>query len=222
MKLSEIFAQLSYGELSQISLGSSEMGGIDEGNYPRLLAHINMGLLALYKRFPLKEGRTTLTMQAGVQSYPLDAENVLKVERVYTAGGWELGLNDESDPYACFTPSAHILRVPSEVAAQHMELPDHLKTPTLEVVYRAGHPVLTASIGFDPEQVDVELPYSHLEPLLYYVASRVNNPMGMSNEFHAGNSYSAKYEASCQQLEMVNLRVDQGSQNSRLQRNGWV
>lgn len=224
MKLSEIFTQLSYGELSQISLGSSEMGGIDEGNYPRLLAHINLGLLALYKRFPLKEGRTVLTLQPGVLTYSLGTENVLKVERIYTEQGWELGLNDEADPYACFTPSAHLLRVPAEVAARRMDLPDHLKTSTLEVVYRAGHPLLALdSLGYlDPEQVEVELPYSHLEPMLYYVASRVNNPMGMSNEFHAGNSYYAKYEAACQQLELQNLRVDQGAQNTRLDRNGWV
>ncbi len=66
------------------------------------------------------------------------------------------------------------------------------------------------------------MPYSHLEPLLYYVASRINNPIGMANEFHAGNSYAAKYEKSCQELEMVNLRVDQGSQNTKLRQKGFV
>ena len=224
MKLSEIFTQLTYGELSQIHLGGADMGQIDENNYSKMLAHINLGLLALYKRFPLKEGRATLALRPGVLTYQVDAESVLKLERVYTDRGWEMGLNDESDPYACFTPSAHTLRVPAEVVAKHMDLPDHLKTANLEVVYRAGHPLLTGDAYgiIDPEEIDIELPYTHLEPLLYYVASRLNNPMGMANEFHAGNSYFAKYEAACQQLEMVNLRVDQGSQNNRLQRNGWV
>jgi hypothetical protein len=44
----------------------------------------------------------------------------------------------------------------------------------------------------------------------------------MTNETNMGNTYYQKYEASCQQLEVSNLRVDQGSQNSRLYRNGWV
>lgn len=213
MKLSEIFAQLSYGELSQTHLGGAEEGAIDATNYPKVLAHINMGLLALYKRFPLKEGRKVLAIQPGIYTYPLDAPDALKIERVYSAEGWELGLNDESDPGSCFTPSSHVLRVPAL-----------LETVSVEVVYRAGHPLLTVdATGYlDPELVTVELPYTHLEPLLLYVASRVNNPMGMSNEFHAGNSYAAKYEAACQLLEMVNLRVDQGSQNTRLVRNGWV
>jgi hypothetical protein len=90
-------------------------------------------------------------------------------------------------------------------------------------VYRANHPIIVQGIGlFEPDRIDVELPYSHLEALLFYVASRVHTPTGMTNETNMGNTYYQKYEASCQQLEVSNLRVDQGSQNSRLYRNGWV
>jgi len=68
----------------------------------------------------------------------------------------------------------------------------------------------------------VQLPDSHLEALLFFVASRVNNPIGMTNEFNAGNSYAAKFEAACQALEEQGLQVDQDSQNTRLHRGGWV
>lgn len=238
MKLSEIFSQLTYGELSQIHLGGADAGVIDEANYSKILAHINLGLTALHTRFPLKEGRLKLQTQADMVTYPLNSrfavnnlrsresvrtiqdtvsdpfkDDIHKVERVY----WdtrELGLNDDANPMSCFTPSAHVLRVPADVVAENA---------LLDVVYRANHVPITVSLGlFDPTRVEVELPYSHLEPLLYFVASRINNPMGMSNEFHAGNSYAAKYEAACQQLELQNLRVDQGAQNTRLERNGWV
>lgn len=222
MKLSEIFSQLTYGELSQLSLGGADVGEIDSNNYPKILSHVNMGLLALYARFPLKEGRVIVPLQVGKTTYLLDPNEVLKVERVYTATGWEMGLNDESDPFACFTPSLHTLRVSAAVTAGSGEIPDYLKTSSLEVVYRAKHPALTVDAGFDPELVEVTLPYSHLEALLLYVASRVNNPIGMSNEFHAGNSYAAKFESACQQLELQNLRVDQGAQNTRLERAGWA
>jgi hypothetical protein len=82
--------------------------------------------------------------------------------------------------------------------------------------------IIIGTRAFNPDNVEVELPDSHLEPLLLFVASRVHNPIGMSNEFHAGNSYYAKYEASCQQIELLNLLVDQGSQNTRHAANGWV
>ncbi len=238
MKLSEIFSQLSYGELSQTHLGGAGEGIIDEANYPKVLAHINMGLTALHTRFPLKEGSLLLQTIPGMMTYLLNSrfsvsnqrsreavrtiqdtpsaifkDDIHKVERVYL-DTHELGLNDEANPLSCFTPSAHVLQVPKEVVED---------APLLKVVYRANHVPITVGMGlFDPARVEVDLPYSHLEPLLLYVASRVSNPMGMSNEFHAGNSYAAKYEAACQLLERVNLRVDQGSQNTRLERNGWV
>ena len=44
----------------------------------------------------------------------------------------------------------------------------------------------------------------------------------MANEFHAGNSYYAKYEAECMRLENENLDTDQGGQYNRLYVNGWV
>jgi hypothetical protein len=248
MKLSEIFMQLTHGELSQLSLGGSEAGEISEANYPKIVSHVNLALTALYKRFPLKEGQLTVALQAGRSTYPLTSSyaaanrrsresvkfildtqaepfenDIHKIERVYTDTGFELGLNDEADMYSCFTPTATTLRVPLAVVAESADLPQELKTTNLVVVYRANHPPITISLGlFEPERVEVDLPYSHLEPLLYYVASRVNNPTGMTNEFHAGNSYAAKYELSCAELERINLRVDQGSQNTRLERNGWV
>lgn len=248
MKLKEIFDQLTHGELSQLSIGGSDAGAIDPANYGKVLSHVNMGLTALYKRFPLKESRLTIELQTGMTTYPINSnfavnsrrsresvrfikdsavepfkDDIHKIERVYTSTGYEMGLNDETDPFSVFTPTATVLRVPALVVAGSVDLPDELKTETLEVVYRANHPIIVQGIGlFEPDRIDVELPYSHLEALLFYVASRVHTPTGMTNETNMGNTYYQKYEASCQQLEVSNLRVDQGSQNSRLYRNGWV
>lgn len=247
MILKEIFDQLTHGELSQISIGGAESGEINESNYGQVLSHINLGLTALYKRFPLKEGRLTIALQPGRFTYPLSSQyavsnststepvkyildtanpfkdDIHKVARVNTSSQWELGLNDEGDMYSVFTPSACVLRVPSSIVVSGAELPSYLQTKQLEVVYRANHPKIVLGLGtFDPTTYTVELPDSHLEPLLLFVASRVNNPMGMANEFNAGNNYAAKYERACEQLEQINLRVDQGSQHNRIERGGWV
>ena len=246
MKLAEIYTQLTHGELSQIALGGAEAGQINENNYDKILSHVNLGLSALFKRFPLKQGRLVLALQPGRYTYPLKSqyaasnvastepvkyildsgdpflEDILKIEGIFTDTRYELGLNDEANPYAVMTPSASVLRIPAWIVTQGADLPEEYKTTNLEVVYRANHPLITSDASFDPENFEVELPYSHLEPLLLYVASRINNPMGMTNEFHAGNSYAAKYEQACQALETTNLRVDQGSQPDRITRNGWV
>lgn len=238
MKLSEVFTQLSVGELSQISVGGSPVGELNDKGEEILVAHVNLGLMALYKRFHLKEGRVTFTLETGKVLYGLNTDsdtqfvedadeeftdNILKIEKVMTADEFELGLNDASDPYGCFTPSATVLRVSPYVAGQMTGIPDEYKTSTLTAVYRASHPtIVKTGSSFNPSRVDLELPYSHLEPLLLFVASRLNNPIGMTNEFHAGNSYAAKYEKACQELELRNLQVDQGMQSSRLLSNGWV
>lgn len=247
MKLAEVFAQLTYGELSQLNLGGAEAGAIDVSNYPNLLAHVNLGLTQLYKRFPLKESRLTVELINDRVGYPLASgyavsnvavnglpryildtdepfqDDLLKIENVFTDLGVELALNDASNQYSIMTPTLNTIRVPLALVDSSLDWPEELDTLTLEVVYRANHPILVMDPAtFDPALVEIELPYSHLEPLLFYIASRLHNPIGMTNEFHAGNSWAAKYEQSCMLLEVKNLNVDQGSQNTRIQRNGWV
>lgn len=223
MKLQEIFDQLTYGELSQLSIGGSEQGEISEANYPRVLAHINLGLTELYKRFNLKEKRLVVPLQRNADVYQLNVDDILKIERVITDSEFEMTLNHESDPYSCFTPSLKSLRIPELVMNQGSSLPDELKTTALTVVYRANHPKIVIRFGYiQPERVEVELPSSHLQALLYFVASRAHNPIGMTNEFNAGNNWNMKYERACQELEAEGLQVDRGINNLRLNRNGWV
>jgi len=246
MRLSEIFTQLTHGELSQISIGGGEAGAIDDSNYARMLPHVNLGLTALYKRFNLKEGRLiielikdkvtyTLLKKFAVNGggtelvrYILDTvdepylEDIHKVERVYTDTGFELSLNDEFNFYSCFTPSYNILRIPEVLVSDSVEIPEEMATLQLEVVYRANHPLLVYGAGFDPSMIELELPYSHLEPLLLFIASRINNPIGMTNEHHAGNSYAAKYEQACMLLEQKDLQVNVGGQGNRFSNNGWA
>lgn len=237
MRLQDIFDQLSSGEFSQLSIGGAAQGVIDETNYAKVLGHINLGLVALYRRFNLKEGQLVLRLQANQTTYKLNSayavnarrstepvryiidtvdepfsDDIIKVERVLDEQGVSLPLNDASDPTSVTTPSTKALFVPEDIDLQD-----------LTVVYRAMHPKITVGLGyFDPTRVEVQLPDTHLAALLYYVASRVNNPIGVVNEFHAGNTYAAKYEAECAELEGKGLQVDLTPTNTRAQRGGWV
>lgn len=236
MKLKEIFDQLTYGELSQMELGGmhNDSPGIEPSRYPMIINHINLGLNALYQRFPLKENSVKVELLPGVYTYTLNGDfsenstsdfqnDLIKVERVYTDTGRELGLNDENDSLAIITPSLQSIRVPEAIVNQSHDLPKELLAKSLRVVYRASHPMLSTTGTINPANIEVELPYSHLEALLYFVASRLHNPIGMTNEFHAGNSYAAKYEMVCQRLEAQNIRADQFNlSSSRLERGGWV
>lgn len=246
MTLQEVFDQLTYGELAQLNIGGAGTGVINATNYTRVLSHVSLGLTSLYKRFDLKEGRLTVQLDPSISTYSLNRkfatantrsrepikylmdsavqpfqDDLLKVEQVLTDLGVEMALNDRSNPLSVMTPAATTLRVPLPVVLRARDLPEWLKTETLEVVYRANH-FKIATEDVDPEMVLLELPDAYQEALLYFVASRVNNPIGMSNEFDASSNYAVKYEQTCQQLELQNLQVDRGSAGNKLYDRGWV
>lgn len=246
MKLTEIFTLLTYGELSQLSIGGSEQGQISLMNYPAIVGSVNLGLTDLYKRFRLKEGRVLLQMLPGRLTYPINSrfalsntasqenkylldsladpftDTVHKIERVYAGQEIELSMNDENDPLSVFTTSSLVLRLPSALVNAEPDVPQELLGAPLTVVYRASHPKIIVTDEIDPELVELELPDTHLEALLYYVASRHHNPAGMMAEFNSGNAWAAKYEMECQRLKDLNLEVDVRNSNSRIVRNGWV
>ncbi|TNE95309.1 MAG: hypothetical protein EP328_10090, partial [Gammaproteobacteria bacterium] len=215
MTLEEVFEQLSAGELAQVFLAEGGTGEVPKEKRLQVLAHIKLGLTALHKRFLLREGTITIGLVEGQQKYVIDKlyaasntkstapvkyiqdsadpylSDLLKIERVYAEDGTELSLNVVDDPDSAFTPNFKTL-----------VLPEDLEGTTVKVVYRADHPVIDPILAKAvPFKVEIELPPGHLEPLLYFVASRVMNPIGMTNDFHDGNNFAAKYEMACQQLE---------------------
>lgn len=237
MKLQEIFNQLTHGEFKMLSLGGSALNKIQPSNYAEVLSHVNLGLTALFTRFLLMEGRVIFRPILNVRQYSLDSkfavndrrsvepirylidtptnvyndDTVIRIERVLDHDEVAVNLNVEGDPHSFHTPSLKSLRIPK----------DWIKDVTL--VYRQNHPQIVIPIGpFDPKRIEVELPQTHLEALLYFIASRVHNPLGMQNEFHMGNSYAMKYEQACMMLERQNVQSDHTTENYRLIRNGWV
>lgn len=224
MTLQDIFDQLTHGELSQLSIGiGGEGNGIAETNYAKVVSHINLGLTAIYSRFNLKERRLRFLLQPDSTTYQLSVVDILKITDVLTDADFSLSVNDPGDAYSCFTPSLTTLRVADSVAAQGSDLPDLLKTDGITVVYQANHPRLVVVDGYiEPTMTVMEIPETHVQALLYFVASRAHNPVGMTNEFHAGNSWYAKYEAECERLTHHGYAVDRGTYNTRLQANGWV
>jgi hypothetical protein len=236
MNLQDVFDQLSYGELSQLFVGTGNAGEIPVDRRKKIAASVSLGLTELYKRFLLKEKRVkvaydktrstyvlhsdyaeTNTRSVAPVKYIMDTDSpftddVLQIERVYLDNGTELRLNSLDAEDSVRLTATNMFLAPST-----------LETEYLEVVYRANHPALNPIyVEALPSNVEIELPITHLEPLLLYVASRVHTPVGMNNEFHDGNNYAAKFEVACQRLDQLNMRVDTVGHNTRFEDNGWV
>lgn len=213
MTLQEVFDHLSYGELSQLHIGGSEDAGITEENRYRIVTHVNLGLTALHKRFFLRRGEAQVYVSPGMSSYTVEQGDLFKIEQVHTADGCELGIG-EGNANSVTLDSFNTLRVPLEI---------RMKGEPLTVVYRADHPTIDKRMAArDPERIQINLPPTHLEALLYFVASRLFNPLGGSVESHEGNNYARKYEAECRALENGGMQISEQRGQTKFERNGWV
>ena len=249
MLLTELFTYLSKGELSKIFLASPDGRSVIEGDNQLAIAQsIQLGLSALHKRFNIKKKVLVVQLVNGRTNYPLTADyaqsntyseqadrhiidtevnpftgGVLKIERVFTEDGYDFPLNSKVTRFSCFTPELDILTVSKEVLEGHRDLPDYLRVRKIKVEYKADHPEFIPRTGiFNPDKINIDLPRVYLQALLYFVASRVTNPMGMNNEFHMGNSWLQKYELECKQLEDNGMSVEEDLTHSRFRVNGWV
>lgn len=234
MKLQDIYDQLAYGEFSKVRWGSdldSLEEGMPEESFARLVPTVQLGLTELHKRFLLREDEVIVPLVADKTSYVLSskkdapssfADNLNKVERIYGKNSngdpIELKLNKRDNWGAIKTSGYRTLLVPTDV-----ELAPWLEfTTELRIVYRADHPKISSAIaGAAPLAVDIDLPGTHLEALLWYMASRVNNPSGATEGFHEGNNYAAKFEAACALLDTLNYEIDEDAEDCSVLRGDW-
>lgn len=247
MKLKYICQHLTMGEFAQINFGDGP-GKIEEQSYESVMAHINLALSALYKRFKIKEGKVKIELMDGLLEYVLSSkhsihnpanaslpkylrdsqynrfiDNCNKIERITTLGDVEFPLNDFGNVESIHMDTLSSFSLPKQYWVTPRVMSPMYITNEVMVTYRAGHtPLMDKVLFVEPEITEVDLPDIYLEALLYFVASRVHNPIGFVSEFHEGNNYAAKYEAECQRLETLGLRLDNSNESNRFSRGGWV
>ena len=222
--LQDLFDLLTTGELAHLHIGGSKAGIIDQADHRKIIPAVNLGLSAIYRRFPIKEKRVSFSLVPGSYKYTLYQDDLNKIARVFTDTGQELVLNNEGDKYSCFTPSFKVLVVPSDIVDNVTSLPSVFRTTGLELVYRANHPkLLERDPILDPEQIELEIPYTHVEALLYFIAARMHAPTG-SGQFEGliGNNYTAKYEAAVQQLSTIVPQEEVTANQTRFSQKGFA
>jgi len=233
MLLSEIFDQLTYGELSSLSIGGKKDGaGIAQKDHPEMGAHINLALTALYKIFPLKTAYVNIQQSASIYTYFITSDHsiidgtaddlylidtvadrfqddLLKIEGLYDEDGDLLYLNNINEDTSIFNDDYNSITLPNPVAAE-----------IVQVKYRADH-VNISHTNLDPTEVDVKIPRSLLEPLLFYVASRAFSSVPPIEGVSRSSQFLNKFETSVQRLKNLDLVNDEEKPNEKLEDNGW-
>lgn len=236
MLLSEIFEYLTHGELSQLAV-SDQGTEITSEDYAKVASHINLGLLDLHKRFPVKYKELILDTYDSINMYRLsyeyavsntastvpvkyindaspadtfDPSTLLRVDQVFDEEGTDLPLDNTADSRSLYRPAYNILQVPEPLTGY-----------SLSLIYRVAHPKLIVNAATDVSQVEVDIPYDVLQPLLYFVGARLLNGVGKdsTNAYMMGMQ---QYEAACQQIEQRKVFDRDEMFNTRLETNGWV
>lgn len=235
MTLAEIFEQLTYGELSSLKMGGFAGEEVSEENQRQVLAHINIALNELYKRFFLSSKQLMVELYDHISLYKLHSnfavqnrlsgerykyiidseydpfqDDILKIEEVFNSDGCKVCLNDLNEPCSLFTPHYDTLQVP---------LP--FEGSFISVHYRASHPRLKYSKGMDPEKIEVNIPEGLLEALLLYVGYRATRSMG-GETGQEGTQYLELFEASCAKARELGMQITPQYSNLKLDYRGWV
>jgi hypothetical protein len=158
-----------------------------------IISYINLGILELYKRFPIKQEEAIVTLQEGKTKYLLDGtdsnvdidttNNFLIVSSCYDEDGDEITINDHTDPLGVMTPSHNILEVPNVAQGER-----------LSVVYRC-------SPGFVYCKNDVlPLPIQLVSCLLQYIGYKGHSTISSSIK-DENNSYYLRFQDCCDKAE---------------------
>jgi hypothetical protein len=226
MKLQDIYDQLAYGELRLLQLGSGDIDNTEEGmpveSFMKMLPTVQLGLTELHKIFNLRENTITIPLVPEQVTYLLTPEDILKVLRIYgiyKEKEYEIPINKINKAESIRTTSYNTLLVPNNKEyAPWLE-----ETTELKVVYRADHPKISKPVAnAAPLATKIDLPSTHLMALLYFIASRMYNPVGLSQEFHEGNNYAMKYQQEILALQAMNYENDDDADNEGIKMFGWV
>lgn len=236
--LEELFNDLQYGELSQFSVTGDiddPMTGISPADYPAVISHLNKALTAIHTRLPLRDRELTLQPYEELSFYVLSSEyaisndesmepikyiidteerpfidDVLGITAVYDEGGCKLPLNDENDCKSLYLNNYRTLQVPNPS-----------EDDTLFVTYRANHPKIEPDA--DPATTEIDIPDYCIEPVLFYIASRMYARSNDQGAAARSIEMVQKYELFCTEIERRNvLNNYNNNTNLKLERRGFV
>ena len=188
MLVSDILNLAKKSELRQLAVKDDDAA---------VVGFINLGVLELYKRFPLMQDEAIITLQDGKSLYKLDGtdtnvsmgitKNFLIVSDCYDEQGDQVMVNDERDPLGIMTPSFNTVEVPNVAQDER-----------LSVIYRVAPDFIKRTTD------TVDLPPQLLEALLHYIGYRGHATIS-SDVKEENNTHYIRFTNSCERVQTLGL-----------------
>ena len=231
MKLEDLFSRLSYGELSNLSIGNEGRGSIREEDIPKVVAHTNDGLLRIYSRFVLSTKQLLLEQVRHITNYHLIEKfaeskgsdepwpyikdlpdepfqgDVIRILEVQDDRG-KLPLNDMGNPLSLFTPYPQVLQVPEPRAGK-----------PLSVEYQARHIILEN----DDLDQEIVIPFVLEGALQSFVAYKIFSHMNGQDNQVKSQEHLNTYDGICTDVEARDLvNATTATSHHKLEERGFV
>lgn len=195
MNIRDLFRQLSFQELSNLSIGKEGVGEIAENQQAKVISMTNSALLDLHTRFVLRRAEEEIVTIPGQYSYQLDGSDVLRVLEVYrmddpetrTDEGHLYGIHRVGPETGVRVDANNVIRFRADPGEQ-----------TLRVEYQAAHPRLEIGGSLDTE---IEIEAYLNEVLRLRVASKIFQSMTGDGHLMRADQLAGQYEQFCARLE---------------------
>lgn len=235
MKLSEFFNFLTYGELSNLTVGGKEVGGIYPKHSDEVVSYIRQGLTDLHSRFPLRFNEVILQQRDNISMYELRKEfsvtgvgdtgnpvyvmdsvdnpyeeDLLQIQEVYDEEGNEVFQNNEMEEATIFTPQFNVVQILK---------PEYENA--LSIIYKADHKPFNLSANH-PRDINIDIPQSLIRPLALYVSSLAHAAVGSTEGQQTALNKMQEYTAAVIEAELLGTVAKAEWTNQRVEINGWV
>ena len=166
-----------------------------------VLEFINLGMIELYKRFPLKTGEWLIQLQDSVIEYTVPPEkNFMYISAAYQElpEGDEgidnrLGINDGDDPMAINMVSWNVAQIPVTVTGAYVS-----------IIYVQAPDYIVWTADGSHLDIELELPPQLLEALLHYIGYRAHASVTAEIKTE-NNTWYQRFEASCNRARQLGL-----------------
>jgi len=191
MKISQVLSMVKSGEMKNVAITATSED---------IIEYLNIAMIEMYKRFPLKTKEYLIPLQDNVIEYTIPDENFMYIAAAYqelpendTSTDNRLGINDEDDPLAVNMVNWNVVQIPVSITGTYVSI-IYVAAPDYIVYDEAGtHLNLT-----------LELPPQLLEALLHYIGYRAHGSVTAEIKSE-NNTYYQRFEASCNRARTLGL-----------------
>jgi len=206
--------------------------------YPKVVSLINLALLDLYTRFPLKEKEFKVYQRTGKSLYYIRADymgdplagdpevyidgtgddppngDIIKFTQAFDELGVEVMINKRQYPDGIFLPEPDVLK---------MTVGDVPKI--ISMVYQAAYPKILIEANFNPATYKLYFPSFLKVALLAHVAARLfvgKDSSAVEGEPNLNNTFQYRYETECLKMERLSMAPGVDEEFEQFEKNGWV